>query len=384
MQTGMYWRLSGFYFCYFAALGTLVPYFPLYLTSKGWDAWHIGLLISAMLGTRVVAPNVWGWLADRSGRRMAVIRLGCLLAPLCFTGVFVWQSFSALVLVVLTYSFFWNAVLAQFEAVTLQYLGTQPEYYSRIRLWGSIGFIAAVCGAGWLFEHHGVGDFPPVVMLSFLAIFISSWWVPEPSQTNTTRHTPASLDFLQILRTPQMIAFFVVCFLMVLSHGPYYTFFTLLMEQQGYRRTVIGLLWSLGVIAEVILFWFMHRLLPHFGLRSLLLASTWLTALRWLLLAWLPDWFGVMLFSQCLHAFSFAVFHSVAIETVRRRFSTAQSGKAQAFYNATSFGAGNALGALLSGALWASNPVWPFLFAALACVVAAGLVWVFYKEPAEK
>ena len=380
MQPGMYWRLSGFYFCYFIALGTLVPYFPLYLKLNGWDAWHIGVLTAVLIGTKVIAPNVWGWLADHTGRRMAVIRAGCLLAPACFTGVFVWNDFFALALVIFAYSFFWNAVLAQFEAVTLQYLDVQAERYSRIRLWGSVGFILAVCGVGWLFDRWGVTAFAPTVMCAFLAIFVSSWLVPEPAGAGALRKVKDAGSFWRSVMTQQGIAFFSICFLMVLSHRPYYTFFTLLMEQQGYRHAVIGALWSLGVAAEVVLFWFMHRLLPHWGLRGLLLTSIWLTALRWLLLACVPDWFGVMLFSQCLHAFSFAVFHSVAIETVRRWFSVSQSGQAQAFYSAVSFGAGNALGALVSGALWASNPAWTFLFAALMCVVAGFIAFWVYEE----
>ena len=380
MQGGIYWRLSGFYFCYFLALGTIVPYFPLYLQHKGLDPWHIGLLTAVLIATKIVAPNLWGWLADLSQRRMAVIRLGCLLAPLCFTGLFQPLDFSLLLAVVFAYSFFWNAVLAQFEAVTLQYLGRQPEQYSRIRLWGSIGFIVAVTSCGWIFDHYDVGLFAPLVMLGFLAIFVSSWLVDEPPPQASPEAGEGSSPFLARLRERPVQMFLLVCFLMVLSHGPYYTFFTLLMEQQGYRRATTGLLWSLGVAAEVVLFWFMHRLLPRFGLRSLLLVSLVLTSLRWLLLALLPDWLGVMLFSQCLHAFSFAAFHSAAIETVRRWFTVQQSGKAQALYSAVSFGAGNALGALASGAMWSASPALPFLFSSAACVLAAWLVWRFYPQ----
>jgi PPP family 3-phenylpropionic acid transporter len=381
MQTGMYWRLSGFYFCYFLALGTLVPYFPLYLQHRGLDAWDIGVLTSVMIGTKIIAPNVWGWLADRTQRRMAVIRLGCLLAPLCFIGVFGQLDFTGLLLVVFAYSFFWNAVLAQFEAVTLAYLGDRPEQYSRIRLWGSVGFIIAVSACGWIFDRHDVSVFAPLVMIAFLTIFASSWCVPEPpAQAVVHAQQGGGAGFMARVRQKHILVFFLVCFLMVLSHGPYYAFFTLLMEQQGYKRTVTGLLWSVGVAAEVVLFWFMHRLLPRLGLRALLLISVWLTALRWLLLAFLPGWLSVMLFSQCLHAFSFAAFHSVAIESVRRWFSVQQSGKAQALYSAVSFGAGNALGALASGALWITNPALPFLFSAMACILAAWLVLRYYSE----
>lgn len=380
MQPGMYWRLSGFYFAYFIVLGTMVPYFPLYLKSLGMDAWHIGLLTSVLIGTKIVAPNLWGWLADHTHKRMLIIRLGCVLAPVCFTLIFWRQDFVALLSVIFLYSFFWNAVLAQFEAVTLFYLGKQPEQYSRIRLWGSIGFIVSVTGLGWLFDHATLDWFPALILLGSLAIIASSWRVPEPDPVASFAQKTAGEPFLQRIRQPHIAVFFVVCFLMVLSHGPYYTFFSLLMEQHRHSRTTIGLLWSLGVLAEVVMFWFMHRLLPRFGLRSLLLVSLLFTALRWVLLALFPQQLVLMLCGQCLHAFSFAAFHSAAIDVVRRWFTLQQSGKAQALYSAVSFGAGNALGALMSGALWEFNPALPFLFAAAMCLLAAALVWHYLQE----
>lgn len=376
MQTGTYWRLSGFYFFYFVVLGTMVPYLPLYLQSLGLDAWHIGMLTSVMIGTKIFAPNIWGWLADHTGRRMAIIRFGCLMAVLCFTLIFWWNgNIFLLALIIFMYSFFWNAVLAQFEAVTLVYLGTQPERYSRIRLWGSVGFIAAVSLFGWMFDYVALSVFPILVATGLLTIFLSSWVVSDPAPVSHHVVTEMADRFLQRLRQPQIAIFFLVCFLMVLSHGPYYTFFSLLMAQYDYSHTAIGLLWSLGVVAEVVLFWFMHRLLPNWGLRSMLLVSLVATTGRWVLLAWFPQFLSVMLFAQCLHAFSFAGFHAAAIETVRRLFSVQQSGKAQAFYSAVGYGAGNALGALASGALWQFSSSLPFVCSAVVCALAVFLVW---------
>lgn len=377
MQAGTYWRLSGFYFFYFTVLGTMVPYLSLFLQDLGLDPWHIGLLTSVMVGTKIVAPNVWGWLADHSGRRMAIIRFGCLMAALCFALMFWRRDVAALAIIIFLYSFFWNAVLAQFEAVTLFYLGEQAQRYSRIRLWGSIGFIVAVAFGGWLFDRVALSAFPVVVLVGLCAIFASSWLVGDPP---LHKHEPVlgvagGEGFVSRLRQPPIAIFFTVCFLMVLSHGPYYTFFSLLMERHHYSRTEIGLLWSLGVVAEVMLFWFMHRLLPWWGLRSLLLVSLLLTTLRWLLLATVPDQAAVMWFAQCLHAFSFGAFHASAIEVVRRWFPRQQAGKAQAFYSAVGYGAGNALGALVSGALWLLSPALPFYCAAVVCAVAVALVW---------
>lgn len=383
MPQGLYWRLSGFYFTYFMVLGAMIPYFPLYLKSLDLDAWQIGVMISVMVGTKIVAPNLWGWLADYTGRRMLVIRLGCLMAVVSFCGIFLQQpgqpSPGLLVLVIFLYSFFWNAVLAQFEAVTLFYLGERAYLYSRIRLWGSIGFIAAVALFGCLFDRIPLSFFPIVIAAGLLAIFLSSWVVEDPP---VYRHTSQqdNKDFLSRLRQPHVLVFFLVCFLMVFSHGPYYTFFSLLLERHGYTRTATGLLWSFGVMAEVIIFWFMHRVLSHWGLGNVLMASLLLAGLRWVLLASAVQYLPAMLLAQCLHAFSFGAFHAAAIETVRRWFTVGQSGKAQAFYSAVGYGAGNALGSLLAGGFWHLHPALPFYVSAAACVLASGLVWCYYKE----
>ena len=360
----------------------MVPYLPLYLKSMHLHAWHIGLLTAVMAGTKIIAPNIWGWLADRSGRRMLVIRAGCLFAvlPVLYLALLDFGVMS-LAGIIFLYSFFWNAVLAQFEAVTLAHLDKKTERYSRIRLWGSIGFIVAVASLGWVFDRISIEFFPVVVTLALLAIFVSSCLVNEPVLDPVQKGNPVDRTsfWLQLRKTP-ILVFFLVCFLMVFSHGAYYTFFSVLMEQYQHSRTVIGLLWGLGVAAEVVLFWYMPRLLPVTGVRYLLLLCLSLTVVRWLFLAFFPQSMGTMLFAQCLHAFSFAGFHTGAIETERRLFPVYQSGKAQAFYSAVGYGGGNALGALSSGAVWHFGSFWPFFVSALACMLAVFLVWRYLPE----
>ena len=147
-----YWRLSGFYFFYFAALGVIVPYWGLYLQTLGFGPAEIGELMAVIMATKIVAPNVWGWIADHTGRRMAIVRLASLLALLTFAGVFLAREFWRLALVMSLFSFFWNASLPQFEAVTFNYLGTRIHRYAHIRLWGSVGFILTVVALGKALE----------------------------------------------------------------------------------------------------------------------------------------------------------------------------------------------------------------------------------------
>jgi len=144
-----YWRLSGFYFLYFGLLGTLVPYWSLYLKDLGFSPFAIGVLMAVPQITKIGAPNLWGWLADRTGARLRIIRLGNLAAALAFLPVFWVDQVWSMAILLATFSFFWNAVLAQFEVITLRTLGDQAHRYSHVRLWGSLGFIGAVLLVGW-------------------------------------------------------------------------------------------------------------------------------------------------------------------------------------------------------------------------------------------
>ncbi len=369
-----YWRLSGFYFFYFAALGALLPYWGLYLQSLGFSAREIGELIAILMATKIVAPNIWGWIADHSGRRMVIVRVGSLLSVVAFAGIFLGVSYWWVAFVICLFSFFWNATLPQFEAATLSHLGDDStQRYSRIRLWGSVGFIVAVVAVGPLLEAQGINLLPGVLLALFVAIWLNSLVVPEQAAGHLSLdHEPLR----NVLRQPTVVALLLICFLVQMSHGPYYTFYTIYLDDSGYSRSMIGQLWALGVVAEIGAFLVMHRLFPRFGVRRLLLVALALTTLRWLLVAWWVESLAVMIFAQLLHAFSFGVFHAVAISLIHRYFVGRHQGKGQALYSSISFGAGGAIGSLYSGYVWEGlGPSWAYLFAAVASLLAFWIAW---------
>jgi len=415
-----YWRLSGFYFFYFCGLGALVPYWSLYLKAEGYGSREIGILAAIIMGTRIIAPNLWGWLGDRSGRRLTIVRWGAALAAIFFSGVifsgYFWPGhFTFLVLAIIAHSFFWNAILAQFEVITLNHLGTQPQHYSRIRVWGSVGFILTVMALGLLFDIIS-----PIHLPWFVFIFLVLIWICSLLLNETQQHCQVShwSGFWRIVWKPPVLAFFLAVFLLQLSFGPYYTFFSLLLEQLGYSKSAIGFLWSLGVVAEVLIFMLMHRLLPILGVRLLLLMSLALAFIRWLMIAWLAGHQtgseALLLLAQCLHAFSFATAHAASIEFIRRYFSgsaisiepnksnySAQNsvqnefqnndcqgkdhqGQGQSLFSAVSWGFGGSLGALAAGYLWAFNPAtglqWMFIGAAVVALFAFVAIWFGVKS----
>ncbi|MCD5993082.1 MFS transporter [Pseudomonas sp. CDFA 602] len=374
-----YWRLSGFYLCYFALLGSAAPFMSLYLHHLGFSSARIGELIAIPMLMRCVAPNIWGWLGDYTGRRLTIVRFGAICTLLAFSLILVDKSYAWLAMVMALYAFFWHAILPQFEVITLAHLQGQTSRYSQIRLWGSIGFILAVVVLGRLFEWFSLDLFPQVLLVVMGGIALSSWWVPNAQPVVSTREADEG-GFLKQLTRPGVLAFYVSVALMLLSHGPYYTFLTLHLEALGYSRGLIGLLWAVGVVAEVLMFMVMSRVLQRFSVRQVLLASFLLAAARWILLGAFAEHVLALLIAQVMHAATFGSFHAAAIHFVQRSFGSRQQGQGQALYAALS-GVGGALGALYSGYSWtALGPSWTFAIASLAALAAAVIIVTPKKE----
>lgn len=373
-QSVPYWRLSSFYFFYFAVVGALTPYWGVYLKSLGYSSKDVGVITAIILGTRIIAPNFWGWLADRTQQRLKIIRQGSAVACVFFAGVLISHDYAWLVITISCYTFFWHAVLPQFEVITLSYLGNQYHRYGQIRLWGSIGFIAAVVGLGVLFDLLPI-DYLPLAILSFLVlIFLSSLSLRS---VPVAKHSESALGFVSLVTQPAMLCFLMASFLLQFSHGPYYTFYSLyLQEIHSYSSTATGLLWALGVVAEIAIFLVMPKIMHRFDVRNLLLITFFITAIRWLLIGYCADSLMILLFAQLFHAVSFGVAHAASIEIVRSHFKGAHQGQGQALYSSLGFGAGGALGALIGGFLWDYSANLTFAVAACASF-AAFLIGLF-------
>jgi len=158
------------------------------------------------------------------------------------------------------------------------------------------------------------------------------------------------------------------------------------MDSLGYSRTEIGLLWSVGVVAEVLIFILMPKLIGGLGLRKLMISSLLLCVLRWLLIGLVPENLPLMLFAQTLHAVSFGVLHAVGIALVHHYFSPSNHGQGQAMFSSFGFGVGGALGALCSGMMWESlGAAATFSVAAVAVFIAAicATIWIKPENCAE-
>lgn len=379
-----YWRLSGFYFLYFAALGGFIPYWSLYLKEAGFDPIQIGELSALLVGTKIIAPNIGGWIADHTGKSIVIIRLAAFLATLIFAG-FLWaHEYQDFALITIGFSFFWNAMLPQFEAVTLAHLRDAAHRYSRIRLWGSIGFIVAVLSIGAILEHYPVSWLPLIILALLCLNAVITFVTPEAKSIS---FDGVAHGILKIIKLPEVLAFMAVNVLLQIAHAPYYVFYTIYLKHAHYSAMVTGLLWALGVFAEIVLFMYMRNLLKFFSLRSILLLSLALATARWLMIGWGADYLWVVLVAQLFHAATFGGTHVVAMYLLRRYFGEQHQGKGQALYTSLCFGLGGVLGSLYSGYYWdLLGSQFVFSMAAACCGLAfiIAYVWVAKESSQDK
>jgi len=374
-----YWRLSGYYFFYFAFIGAFSPYFGLYLQSLNFSAWDIGLLMSQMQLMRMFGPNLWGWLADRYGQRMRIIRLASIIALAGFSAFFWLDRLPGMLLAMALLAFFWSAALPLVEMLTFDHLREERSRYSRIRLWGSIGFIVTVMGTGALLDRTPPSGVLWVCWGILLGILACALVLPETPASPPQREAPA---IIAILRQPHVAALMAACFAMSAAHGAFYVFYSIHLTANGYNKTEVGLLWSLGVVAEIAVFWSMGHLARRFSLRAILLACFAAAVLRFLLMGWGVASASVMIFVQLLHGLTFGAYHASAIAAVHAWFPGRAQGRGQALYSSLSFGAGGLLGALISGRTWDDwGAGWTFTLAALFGLLGWLLVWRWVREP---
>ncbi|MDX1351911.1 MAG: MFS transporter [Thiomicrorhabdus sp.] len=378
-----YKQLSFHYFLYFAVLGTTVPYMGYYLKSLGFSAIEIGQLLGIMMFTKVVAPNIWGWLADKTGKTIYWVRLATVLAATASIGLIVFESYWPIFFTLMVFSFFWHASLPQFESYTFNCLGQEDKHrYGQIRLWGSIGFIAAVVAIGWQIEHFSIKWLPVDLLLILMVVWSSSYLVRDGKRLP---HEGEAQGFLEIVKRPEVLSLLVVSFLVQLSHGTYYGFYTIQLAGLGYEKTTISLLWALGVLAEIAVFFWMSQIFRRHPVRMLILLSIVLTIIRWILIGSLAGSVFWMLLAQLLHAASFGLFHAAAIYLIDSYFTGNNHGKGQAIFAASSHGLGGALGMLLAGYSWsAGGATLAYGFSTLMVMIAFIIALKWTKEPVTK
>jgi PPP family 3-phenylpropionic acid transporter len=353
-------RLSAFYFAHFFHGGGFVAYFPLYLAWRGFGALEIAWILALPQIARTFAPAAWGWIADRGGARRGVVVFSCAAAAGGFLALPFVESFAGVAVVIGAASLLSAGALPLVEAITLGALAGQPGRYGPIRLWGSVGFIGAVlAGGAWL-------DVQPVrllpwALLAFALVALGAA-LSLPPQRVHAHSDGAKLQFTRAVRV-----LLGAGFCMALAHGTLYAFLTLHLERAGHSSTMIGVLWTLGVLAEIVVFLYLPALFRRYSLSGIIFASFACAVIRFLALAWFPGELWLVLVAQLLHAATFGAFHAASVAAVHRVFPEAAQARGQTLFSSLSYGAGGAAGVLGAGWLWeTAGPGFAFSLSALA------------------
>ncbi len=338
---------------YFAHIGFFNPYLPLWLKDLGFSITVIGLLTAVQAATRVLAPYGWGWLSDHTGERVKLLRFCAGAALLCSLGLLVqggviWLAFVLLLMFIHT-----SAMMPMSEAALAHWVssgdGFDARRYGRVRLWGSLGFLVTVMAAGVWFERMGMQSFPLWAVGSLLLLNASVWWLPNHREA--AHHDEARPPVWGVLRQPQVQWFFATVFFHVLSHIGIYVFFSLYLDELGYSKTMIGVLWAVSVAAEIVWFFTQSRWLPRFSLSAWLLICALVMVLRMGLTTWAAGWLLALLLAQVLHALTFATHHTVCITLLSQYFPDRLRGRGQALYSSIGYGVPGVLGAMGGGAI---------------------------------
>jgi PPP family 3-phenylpropionic acid transporter len=337
-----------------------MAYFPLYLAARGFGAVEIAWVLALPQIMRSVAPAGFGALADRTGAVRALVVVSCAGAAGGFAALPFAESFAAVALVVGTAGLLSAGALPLVEAITLGALAGQPGRYGPIRVWGSIGFIAAVLAGGAWLEATPVRALPWALFVFALATLAVSLTLPSGGVRTHAERAPWRLS-------PPIARLLACGFFMAAAHGALYAFFSLHLERVGYRIGTIGLLWTLGVLAEIGVFLYLPQLFRRYALSSVLVASFACAVVRFLLLGWLAHVVWLVMIAQLLHAATFGAFHAAALAAVQRVSAPGAQARGQTLFSSVTYGAGAGLGALAAGSLWEwGGPGIMFSAAALA------------------
>ena len=372
---------------YFAHIGFFNPYLPLWLQELGLSILAISVLVSVQAATRLFAPYGWGWLSDRTGERIQLMRYSACAALLASTGLW-WDGGVSWLFGVLLFMFINTSAMMPMSEAAMAHLVTQDgvfnaRRYGRIRLWGSVGFLVTVIVAGVFFERAGMHHFPAWTVATMLAVTISVFCLPDLKEAIPAH--ALRVNVMPVLRQRAVQWFFASVFLHVLSHIGIYVFFSLYLDSLGYSKSMIGLLWALSVVVEIGWFFTQSRWLPRMSLPAWLVLCSVAMVLRMGLTASSAQVLVLLLLAQALHSLTFATHHTVCIALLSQHFSGGLRGRGQALYTVIGYGFPGVIGGLAGGMLsthyglasvyWAS-----MVISALAVACALG-AWRHHHAP---
>ena len=362
--------LIGFYALYFGALGVTLPFFPLYLRGLSLSGKQIGVLLALIPLFSLVAPPVWGHLADRLGRPDLVLRLVSFGAFAGFAPLLVVTRFASLIAVVAVYAFFASSVIPVIDSIALEQVARSGGNYSRIRLFGSLAFVFSSAAFGFLFP--AVDRMTVVVPLCLIGGYFA--WSGTLSSRRASTAVLHPLAGFRLLRQQELAILLGAACLHWIACAPFHGSFSIHVRSLGLASSVVGISAGLGVLAESGVMFLYPRLAERIAPRHLLFLAFAISGLRWIGMSLVKESLPIILLSL-LHGMTFGAFYVASIAFLGSRVPAALRTSGQALFASVTFGLGGLVGYLLSGVGYdAFGGHRLFAFAAMIEFVAAGLV----------
>jgi PPP family 3-phenylpropionic acid transporter len=334
-QPGFRFIISSQYFIYFGVLGIFLPYFNLYCYHLGFTGLQIGIVSALRSLAMVLFPLIWGSLADRFQIRKPIYILCTFLSTSIWSLYLFFADFWPMLVITVFYGIFYAPIISFLEAVTMDVLGKEKKSYGLIRVWGSISFIAMVLVLGKIIDLYSVDIILILILAGSLVLAAISILVPAIKTRPQDLLAPGAGSLLE----KRVIIFLFCGFLMLVSHGAYYGFFSIHLENLGYGSTFIGIAWALASTAEILVMIKSEKIFSRFSLENVLFFSFLVAAVRWMIL-FFAESAAVILLSQILHAATYGTFHMASILYIDRLAPEQIKTLGQSVNNALTYGLG--------------------------------------------
>jgi PPP family 3-phenylpropionic acid transporter len=358
--------VSSQYFIYFGVLGIFLPYFNLYCYRLGFSGFQIGVLSALRTAATVLFPLFWGTLADRFQIRRPIY----IFCNFISTGIWVFYLYTSdfwiMLVITILYGTFYAPIISFLEAFTMDVLAGEKKSYGRIRAWGSMSFILVVIVVGKVIDLYSVDVILVLILVGSLVQAVISANIPD-IKIKKPKLTKTGAQFLSEI---QVVVFLFCAFLMLVSHGAYYGFFSIHLENLGYGSTFIGLAWAVAVISEILVMVQSKEIFKRFSLENVLVFSFIMAAFRWFTLFFTTSPVIILLI-QITHAITYGTFHIASILYIDSLSPDEAKTLGQAVNNAVTYGLGIMIGFFMSGYLYESTGSF-FLFGVSGLIALAG------------
>ena len=367
-------KFSLVYFSIFIVIGINAPFFPLWLSSKGFTERYIAIILATSVLTKLLANPFFAGLGDKYGNRKIPMLYLSFISTIILFSLNIFNSLYLIAFMAITSWALFAPLMPLTESLTTTAIKKYNFDYGNTRLWGSVSFIIIAFFGGIIIEKYGLKYVPILMTIGALFLFLSIIIMP------TIPSLPARKKFstYALLKNRNFFPFLLACGAIQSSHGIYYGFSTIYWKSIGLSETVIGALWAEGVVFEIILLAYFYKFKNYTSPKIFIIIAGVMAIIRWTLMAYADTILFIALI-QTLHAFTFGLTHLAAINFISEVMPVRAQAKSQALYSAISMGAFLAVSISVSGDLYRIFYDKSFLFSSFLALLGVVISLIFIK-----